>query len=58
MKWERDAWFTALRIASFTGKIINHSKLLPEAFTDKPKRMTKEEKEKEKREVKKQLGIK
>jgi len=58
VKWEREAWFTALIMASFTGKYIAPSKLLPEEFADKVKKMTKEEREKEKREVKKRLGIK
>ena len=45
-------------MASFTGKRIDPSKLLPRAFANKPEKMTKEEREKEKRVVKKQLGIK
>ncbi len=57
MKWERSAWYTAQIIASLIGKRVNPSKLLPEEFAEKPKRMTKGEREKEKREVKKQLGI-
>lgn len=58
MKWEREAWYTAQIIASLTGKRVDPSKLLPKEFTDRPEIMTKEEREKEKREVKKQLGIK
>lgn len=57
-KWERDSWFTAQIIGCLTGKRINPVSLLPEEFKDKAKIMTKEERKKEKREVKKQLGIK
>lgn len=58
VKHERSAWYTAHIIAALVGKKVNHTKLIPEEFTEKSEKMTKKEREKEKREVKKQLGIK
>jgi len=56
-KWVRDAWFTALIMMCFVGKRIDFLSLLPSWVSPK-KILTKEEQEKELKELKKRLKIK
>ena len=55
-KWLRDAWFTAWILMCLSGKEVDPSLLLPEWISPK-KTLTKEEKDKELKELKDKLKV-